>query len=180
MQDERASRPRVVVGILTTMAGVNSLLRFTRPKACILGVFKGEKRNYPDSMKKALPVFAALLLGLPLAAQAAPHQKNDPASVLNRILGVLQTDPDSASDTCVEALKELHKTQKIVANQDTDSSNNQDAAVARDVLESDFEETIEVCGADARRMCRTKGDSDPKLPALCAAAQSRPPSENDN
>ncbi|GGC38922.1 hypothetical protein GCM10007207_25530 [Asaia siamensis] len=179
MQDERASRPREVVGILTGMAGVNSLLRFPAPKAFILGVFKGEKRNYPDSMKKALPVFAILLLGLPLAAQAAPHPKNDPASVLNRILGVLQTDPDSASDTCVEALKELHKTQGIVANQDTDS-NNQDAAVARDVLESDFEETIEVCGADARRLCRTKGESDPKLPPLCAAAQSRPPSENDD
>ncbi|WP_035447710.1 hypothetical protein [Asaia prunellae] len=130
-------------------------------------------------MKKALPVLATLLIGLPLAAQAAPHLKNDPASVLNRILAVLQTDPDSASDACVEALKELHKTQKIVANQDTDSS-NQDAAVARDVLESDFEETIEVCGTDARRLCRTKSEADPKLPPLCTAIRPRPPSESDD
>lgn len=130
-------------------------------------------------MKKALPVLAALMLGLPLPAQAAPHPKNDPASILNRILAVLQTDPDSASDSCVEALKELHKTQKIVADQDTDS-NNQDAAVARDVLESDFEETIEVCGTDARTMCRTKAESDPKLPPLCAAIRPRPQSDSDD
>jgi len=130
-------------------------------------------------MKKALPVFAALMLGLPLSAQAAPHPKNDPASILNRILAVLQTDPDSASDSCVEALKELHKTQKIIADQDTDSSSNQDAAVARDVLESDFEETIEICGTDARTMCRTKAESDPRLPPLCAAIRPRPQAETD-
>ncbi|NIE80391.1 MULTISPECIES: hypothetical protein [Asaia] len=129
-------------------------------------------------MKKALPVLAALMVGLPLSAQAAPKPKNDPASVLNRILAVLQTDPDSASDSCVEALKELHKTQKIVANQDSDS-NNQDAAVARDVLESDFEETIEVCGTDARTLCRTKGEADPKLPAMCAAIRPRPQADSD-
>ncbi|GAB6855651.1 hypothetical protein [Asaia astilbis] len=130
-------------------------------------------------MKKALTVFATVLLGLPLAAQAAPHPKNDPASILNRILAVLQTDPDSASDACVEALKELHKTQKIVADQDTDSTNS-DAAVARDVLESDFEETIEVCGTDARRLCRTKSETQPKLPGLCAAIRPRPQSEGDD
>ncbi|GBQ90352.1 hypothetical protein [Asaia krungthepensis] len=130
-------------------------------------------------MKKALPVLAVLLAGLPLSAQAAPHPKNDPASVLNRILAVLQTDPDSASDSCVEALKELHKTQKIVADQDTDST-NQDAAVARDVLESDFEETIEVCGADARTMCRTRAETNPKLPPLCAAIRPRPQADGED
>lgn len=112
-------------------------------------------------------------------AHAAPHRKNDPASVLNRTLEVLQVEPDSASDACVEALKELHKTQKIVADQDTDSS-NQDAAVARDVLESDFEEAIAICGTDARSLCRTKSDSLPKLSTLCPAALDRPRHEDDD
>ncbi|GBQ12340.1 hypothetical protein [Swaminathania salitolerans] len=128
---------------------------------------------YLPDMKTILPALFGLAILVPLSAQAASHPRNDPASVLNRILAVLQADPDSASDSCVEALKELHKTQKIVADMDTDNA-NQNAAVARDVLESDFDETIEVCGTDARTLCRTKAETLPKLPALCLAIRHRP------
>lgn len=106
------------------------------------------------------------------AARAESSNRNDPATVLNRVLAVLQVQPDSVGDACLEALKELHKTQKIVSDDEADS-NNQDAAVARDVLESNYEDANEVCGADARTMCRTKQGEMPSLPPLCAAMSAR-------
>ncbi|CAI9119987.1 hypothetical protein [Brytella acorum] len=112
-----------------------------------------------------LPVCMALLL--PLAAHAEDDTASRaPPAVLNRYLQVLQTDPDSASDACVAQLKELHKTQDIVATAEAGGKEEQ-TAVAKDVLESDYDDANEVCGTDARTLCRTKGNTLAKLPALC-------------
>lgn len=105
-------------------------------------------------------------------ASASPAN-NEAAIALNKVLQVLQQDPSSASDACVDALKELHKTQDIVAT-DEARSKDQDLAVARDVLESDYEDATQICGADARTLCRTSSGKLPKLPPACAAIHAQP------
>ena len=111
-----------------------------------------------------LPVCVALLL--PLAAHAEDAASRSPPAVLNRYLQILQTDPDSASDACVAQLKELHKTQDIVTAAEAGGKEEQ-TVIAKDVLESDYDDANEVCGTDARTLCRTKGNTLAKLPALC-------------
>ncbi|GAJ28242.1 hypothetical protein [Acidomonas methanolica] len=134
------------------------------------------------------PLLLASLVIIQLAhAPAALAQSGDdgggaganaPARVLKRVLAVLQVDPAAASDACVSALEELHKTQGIVTNDESDSSNSakQELAVARDVLESDYDDTTEICGADARTLCRTKGNTLPKAAAPCQALLPAAPS----
>lgn len=93
------------------------------------------------------------------------------AKALNKILAVLQLDPNAASDSCVDALNELHKTEKVVASDQGDHSNRakQELPVARDVLESNFDDAAEICGADARTLCRSKGPTLPNGAATCDA-----------
>nr|WP_194299842.1 hypothetical protein [Acetobacter conturbans] len=71
---------------------------------------------------------------------------------LQKELAVLQTDPEQASEACVTAMKELHDTQAKIALAEERSS-SPDLTVAHDVLESDYESAIEMCGPDARRLC---------------------------
>ncbi|GBR03443.1 hypothetical protein [Acetobacter oeni] len=82
-----------------------------------------------------------------------------PNAQLQKELAVLQTAPDQVSEACISALKELHETQgKLEAEQER--TKDQDIAVAQDVLESDYENAIEMCGPDARHMCETHNPSD--------------------
>jgi hypothetical protein len=86
---------------------------------------------------------------------------------LHRALEVIQNNPEEVSDSCVEALKELHETQsKLAAEQE--HSNDQDLGVAQDVLESNYEYSLEMCSADAHRMCEAEQQS-PGLTKACAA-----------
>lgn len=75
-----------------------------------------------------------------------------PSRQLKKELAILQADPEQASESCVTALKELKETQaKIAAAEDKTTSI--DLTVAKDVLESNYESAIEMCGPDARRLC---------------------------
>nr|WP_254454885.1 hypothetical protein [Acetobacter estunensis] len=98
-------------------------------------------------------------------AQAAPE--NVPAAQLNKELDVLQVKPDEASDACISAMRELHDTQKKMPDEEDASSRDaSDLAVAHDVLESNYETAIEMCGPDARRLCTTPQPSE-KLVHAC-------------
>ncbi|WP_291365843.1 hypothetical protein [Acetobacter sp. UBA5411] len=89
---------------------------------------------------------------------------------LRKEMIVLQSDPEQASEACITAMKELHDTQaKISAAEERSSS--ADLTVAKDVLESDYENAIEMCGPDARRLC-TAQDRPAKLAQACAALKS--------
>nr|WP_242010545.1 hypothetical protein [Acetobacter musti] len=95
-----------------------------------------------------------------------------PNAQLQKELAVLQTMPDQASEACIGALKELHETQgKLEAEQER--TKDQDLAVAQDVLESDYENAIEMCGPDARRLCETHNPAD-KLAHACEVLGSVP------
>jgi len=116
----------------------------------------------------------ALLPALCLATTAHAQDEQDEttaatagiSAVLGKQLAILQQKPDAASEACVNALKELHTTQDQIAKEEQHSK-DQDLGVARDVLESDFENATQYCGADARTLCRTDTTHAAKMEAAC-------------
>lgn len=95
-----------------------------------------------------------------------------PNEQLQKELAVLQFKPDAAGEACVDSLKELHKTQALLEEEEK-HSNDQDIAVAQDVLESDFENSIEACAPDVRKLCETQ-NPDVKLVQTCEKLDSLP------
>ncbi|GBQ97404.1 hypothetical protein AA23498_2886 [Acetobacter nitrogenifigens DSM 23921 = NBRC 105050] len=132
-----------------------------------------------DPRKVFFVTFRRIWLGLTAAALSThaafaepPGAGSVPNAQLQKEVAVLQSDPDEASQACLDALKELHETQdKLSAEQER--SHDQDIAVAQDVLESDFENAIEMCGPDARRMCSKHNPSN-KLAHACEMLGSVP------
>ena len=130
-------------------------------------------------MNKRL-LLAAMLLAVSFAAPVTAHASDDGGAktndddpginaqgiAVNKILKVLQSDPDSASDSCINALKEMHTSQDQLAQQEA-KNNNQDLGVARDVVASDMEDVATMCGADARRLCRSPDGEKGKLAQAC-------------
>lgn len=125
-----------------------------------------------------LRVFTALavsICGLTMPVFAA----DDPSSkaltaILSPVLDILKVKPDAASDACIATLKELRVTQKALNSGRYDDQPS-DFAIAHDVLESDFENAIQICGADARRLCRDAASSSKNLSALCESFARRHP-----
>ena len=110
---------------------------------------------------------AALLVELTHVARAeeAPAGSPDLArQQLERVLGVLRLQPSAASSSCLDSLREMHKTEDQVKTLEG-RAKDPDKALAQDVLESDYENSKEMCGADAVRLC-----SAPKRLAGAAAA----------
>ncbi|MBB2202677.1 hypothetical protein [Gluconacetobacter tumulisoli] len=97
------------------------------------------------------------------------------AVLLQREVGVLQTDPNATSPSCLDALKELHKTQDLVAAEES-RTKDQDLEVARDVLETDFETAGQACAPDAESLCDKAGTSpSPALAKACAVLRTAAP-----
>ncbi|NVN39967.1 hypothetical protein, partial [Ameyamaea chiangmaiensis] len=118
-------------------------------------------------MKKSVLTILALLIAMPAARAQEDGGDNAMLSrLLQRYLAVLQTSPDEASPACIDALKEMHKTQDQVTAEEG-RTKDQDLEVARDVLASDTEDATQICGADAHRLC----DGGKQSPALVAACQ---------
>ena len=71
---------------------------------------------------------------------------------LARIIAVLRLQPAAAGQSCLDALHEVHLTEdQVKALQN--KANNPDVALAQDVMETDYENAKEICGADAGRVC---------------------------
>lgn len=121
----------------------------------------------------SLCLFSACLCTPAFAEETLSAGHSDvPNAQLQKELSVLQTMPEQASDACITSLKELHETQgKLDAERER--SHDQDLAVAQDVLESDYENAIEMCGPDARRLCGTSNPSD-QLAHACETLGSIP------
>jgi len=125
-------------------------------------------------VKKSLLIALCLAAFVP-AADAQDYDDAVKASPMNQrlqqIVGVLQTDPNDVSSACIDALKELHKTQdQVTAEQD--HNKDQDLEVARDVLESNYEDSNQICGVDAQRMCDHDKPT-PQLTQACTALSRR-------
>ncbi len=107
----------------------------------------------------AAMAFALLAGGLALSPIARADDETAPRSNINNIqlqkeLAVLHFKPDAASPACIDSLSELHKTQDLL-QKDEENTRNQDLTVAEDVLESNFETSIEACAADVEKLCGT-------------------------
>ncbi|MDG6094710.1 hypothetical protein LOC54_06245 [Acetobacter sp. AN02] len=105
-----------------------------------------------------LPAFLFLVSGSFCLQQAGAEESVSlsgsvaASGQLQKEMTVLRFNPDETSDSCIHALKEMHETQEKLEKLE-DRTNDPDLAVARDVLESDYEAALEMCGPDARRMC---------------------------
>ncbi|NSL92476.1 hypothetical protein HRJ39_06370 [Acetobacter syzygii] len=125
-------------------------------------------------------VMASALLAGSLAVSPAARADGDetaPRSNVNNIqlqkeLSVLHMKPEAAGPACIDSLKELHKTQDLLAKEQ-ENSHDQDLTVAEDVLESDFENSIEACAGDVEKLCETHNPQ-PELVKACEAIDSLP------
>ncbi|GBQ22509.1 hypothetical protein ACLRDC_18360 [Gluconacetobacter sacchari] len=125
------------------------------------------------SGRRAVLFLSGLLAATPAIAQD-DGAAGSPALELQRIVAALQVNPNAASQACVDALTELHKTQATLDAEQT-RTNDPDVDVARDVLETDFETAIHDCQPDAAALC-AKGGTDPKLAKACLMVdQAAPP-----
>ncbi len=140
--------------------------------------FMIKRHSRPARLLALLPL--AVALAAPVMARAddgdAKTNDDDPTInqqgfAINKILRVLQTNPDAAGNSCINALKEMHKAQTALGKEEgIDPEHNQDIGVARDVLSSEMEDVTNMCGADARTYCRSAATHpDPKLTAACNA-----------
>ncbi|GAN60985.1 hypothetical protein ACI01nite_11200 [Acetobacter cibinongensis] len=123
----------------------------------------------------ALPALLVALLCVPLSAHAEGGDEvrsKVPNMQLQKELAVLQFQPEAASEACIESLKELHKTQALL-EEEQKHTNDQDLAIAQDVLESDFENSIEMCAPDVHKLCETQ-NPDVKLVKACENVGSLP------
>lgn len=92
----------------------------------------------------------ALLTPFVTAAQA---QDAGPADArIQQILSILRERPDEASTSCLEALKEMHGTEDALQVA-TSRGKSSDIELANDVLETDYQNVMQVCGVDATRVC---------------------------
>ncbi|TLU72694.1 hypothetical protein [Lichenicoccus roseus] len=97
---------------------------------------------------------AALLLVCHATALADEPGAGDDLSrqQLERVLAVLRAQPTAAGPSCLESLRDMHKTEDQVKALQA-RAKDPDKALAQDVLESDYENSREICGADAARLC---------------------------
>ncbi|MDE7547937.1 hypothetical protein PY793_08045 [Acetobacter fabarum] len=129
-------------------------------------------RLYPAAMASVL-LAGGLSAGSPALADDETAPRNNISNIqLQKELAVLHLKPDAAGPACIASLKELHKTQDLL-QKDEESSRNQDLTVAEDVLESDFENSIEACAADVEKLCETHTPS-AELRQTCEKIDSLP------
>ena len=105
-----------------------------------------------------------------LASVACADEPNTSGSLpreqLERVINVLKLQPTAAGASCLKALTDLHTTEGQVKVLRT-RAKDPDLGLALDILESDYENAHEVCGADARRVCAASQQT-LDLPSVCA------------
>ncbi len=113
-----------------------------------------------------------MLLGLThvaLADEPGPGGGDLTRQQLVRVLGVLKLQPSAAGGSCLDSLRDMHKTEDQVKALEI-RAKDPDKALAQDVLESDYENSKEICGADATRLCSAPGQA-AGVAAACDAMQ---------
>ncbi|MGY0482188.1 hypothetical protein [Endobacter medicaginis] len=104
---------------------------------------------------------------LALSVTAARAQPAGPADArIQQILSVLRERPDEASPSCLDSLKEMHATEDALQSA-TSRGKSSDIELANDVLETDYQNVMQVCGVDATRVCHVPQDG--KLGQACAS-----------
>ena len=121
---------------------------------------------------RLLPALTVCVLMSGMAGFARADDAGGGRVQLDKILAVLRQKTEAASKACLSAMTEVHETEQQVNAHQNDASNHTDLDIARDVLESDYQNSAQVCGADAARVCREAPAG--TLAASCAALQGAP------
>ena len=110
---------------------------------------------------------AAALAVMVLGVVPAQAQDDGPRKQLDRVLAVLRLQQAAASRACLNAMSQVHATEQQVKDHENDTGNHPDLDIARDVLDSDYQNGTVLCGADAERACRESHG--PDLAKPCSA-----------
>ncbi len=95
-----------------------------------------------------------LLLSFPAKADDQARSSDLAREQLARAIAVLRLKPEAAGQSCLDSLHEAHQTEDQLKKLQSEAK-DPDLALAQDVLETDYENAQEVCGADARTTCAT-------------------------
>ena len=98
--------------------------------------------------------------------ETASHER------LDRVLAVLRVQQAAASRACLDAMSQVHATEQQVKDHENDTGSHPDLDIAHDVLDSDFQNSAVICGADADRVCREAHDA--SLAKPCGALHHDP------
>ena len=112
-----------------------------------------------------------LLPSLPAHADDQAGSGDLARDQLARVIAVLRLKPEAAGQTCLDALHEAHHTEDQLKTLEG-KAKDPDLALAQDVLETNYENAQEVCGADARRTCAAPYEPSGLRPA-CEHLQDR-------
>ncbi|QDH13370.1 hypothetical protein E3E12_03195 [Formicincola oecophyllae] len=125
-------------------------------------------------------------IGMVVPAQADPteeyaikqdafdaHRKARVFTSVNQVLAVLRAQPASASQRCLESIKQMHEARHQAAEiaEDPHSGHTE---LAQDVADSATEDALAICGADAHAACPGSAGN-PALVAACASLPPTPP-----
>ncbi len=105
-----------------------------------------------SSGRKLVQCVVLLSLSLPARADDQAQSGDLAREQLARVIAVLRLKPEAAGQSCLDALHEAHQTEDQLKKLET-KAKDPDLALAQDVLETDYENAQELCGADARRTC---------------------------
>ncbi|NPD67874.1 hypothetical protein HN018_10895 [Lichenicola cladoniae] len=92
---------------------------------------------------------------------------------LDKVLSVLRVQTDAAGKACLSAMANVHESEQQVKAHTNDNGAHPDLDIAKDVLESDYQNGAQICGADAARACRT--GSTGEMAGPCKALQGNGP-----
>lgn len=97
-----------------------------------------------------------LVIGSVIAGQARADETDTARTQLDRVLAVLRIHSEAASKACLDAMAQVHDTEQQVTAHTNDTGSHPELDIARDVLDSDYQNSLQLCGADAGRVCREK------------------------
>ncbi len=109
-------------------------------------------------MRSRFSLAALVLLALPLGYAASAQEESGAKRKLDAALGVLRIHQDAAGKSCLEAMTRVHQTEDQVAGVTRQSASGDhadtNADIARDVLDSDYENAESACAPDAQKACQ--------------------------
>ena len=109
------------------------------------------RSQLPRAVLVAAMAFGAV--GAQAQDETASHER------LDRVLAVLRVQQAAASRACLDAMSQVHATEQQVKDHENDTGSHPDLDIAHDVLDSDFQNSAVICGADAERICRERHDA---------------------
>ena len=119
--------------------------------------------------------FLPIVLVVAMAVRVTGTQAQDETASherLDRVLAVLRVQQAAASRACLDAMSQVHATEQQVKDHENDTGSHSDLDIAHDVLDSDFQNSAVICGADAERVCREAHEA--RLAKPCGALHHDP------